>query len=55
MFCFVYGMNVKVEGLVLEVMKKEFEVIILLECMYVDGEVSEEIFIEKVMDLEKFL
>ncbi|MCV5466885.1 intercompartmental signaling factor BofC, partial [Escherichia coli] len=28
---------------------------ILLERMYVDGEVSEEIFTEKVADLEKFL
>ena len=34
--------------------RKEPEVTILLERMYVDGEVSEEIFTEKVADLEKF-
>ena len=37
-----------------EVTEKEPEVTILLERMYVDGEVSEEIFTEKVADLEKF-
>ena len=41
MFCFVYGTNVKAEGPVPEVTKKEPEVTILLERMYVDGEVSE--------------
>ena len=35
--------------------EKEPEVTILLERMYVDGEVSEEILTEKVTDLEKFL
>ena len=55
MFCFVYGTNVKAEGPVPEVTKKEPEVTILLERMYVDGEVSEEILTEKVTDLEKFL
>ena len=54
MFCFVYGTNVKAEGPVPEVTKKEPEVTILLERMYVDGEVSEEILTEKVTDLEKF-
>ncbi|MGE1006359.1 BofC C-terminal domain-containing protein [Bacillus cereus] len=55
MFCFVYGTNAKAEGPVPEVTEKEPEVTILLERMYVDGEVSEEIFTEKVADLEKFL
>ncbi|MEI4602386.1 BofC C-terminal domain-containing protein [Bacillus cereus] len=55
MFCFVYETNVKAEGPVPEVTKKEPEVTILLERMYVDGEVSEEILTEKVVDLEKFL
>ena len=54
MFCFVYGTNAKAEGPVPEVTEKEPEVTILLERMYVDGEVSEEIFTEKVADLEKF-
>ena len=55
MFCFVNGTNAKAEGPVPEVTEKEPEVTILLERMYVDGEVSEEIFTEKVADLEKFL
>ena len=37
MFCFVYETNVKAEGPVPEVTKKEPEVTILLERMYVDG------------------
>ena len=41
MFCFVYGTNAKAEGPVPEVTEKEPEVTILLERMYVDGEVSE--------------
>ena len=55
MFCFVYGTNAKAEGPVPEVTEKDPQVTILLERMYVDGEVSEEIFTEKVADLEKFL
>jgi len=47
MFCFVYGTNAKAEGPVPEVTEKDPQVTILLERMYVDGEVSEEIFTEK--------
>ncbi|MFD6506005.1 BofC C-terminal domain-containing protein [Bacillus sp. NPDC060175] len=50
MFCLAYGSDVRAETT-----EKTPEVTILLERMYVDGEVSEEIFTEKVADLEKFL
>ena len=50
----VYGTSAKAEGPVPEVTEKDPQVTILLERMYVDGEVSEEIFTEKVANLEKF-
>lgn len=50
MFCLAYGSDVRAE-----ITEKVPEVTILLERMYVDGEVSEEILTEKVADLEKFL
>ena len=55
MFCLVYETSARAEGPVPEVTEKDPQVTILLERMYVDGEVSEEIFTEKVADLEKFL
>ena len=50
MFCLAYGSDVRAE-----ITEKVPEVTILLERMYVDGEVSEEILTEKVADLEKQL
>lgn len=55
MFCLYHESSVIAAASSLEVTQKEPQVTILLERMYVDGEVSEEIFTEKVANLEQFL
>ena len=55
MFCLYHESSVIAAAPAPKVTQKEPQVTILLERMYVDGEVSEEIFTEKVANLEQFL
>ncbi|MDM5190129.1 BofC C-terminal domain-containing protein [Bacillus sp. DX4.1] len=55
MFCLYHGSSVTTAAIVQDVTQKEPQITIMLERVYLDGEVSEEIFTEKVVNLEKFL
>ncbi|WP_242145223.1 MULTISPECIES: BofC C-terminal domain-containing protein [unclassified Bacillus cereus group] len=55
LFCLSYESNVRAAVTTPNVMEKEPQVTVLLERMYLDGEVSEEILTEKVANLEQLL
>ncbi|QTR84708.1 BofC C-terminal domain-containing protein [Bacillus cytotoxicus] len=55
LFCLSYESNVRVAVTTPNVTEKEPQVTVLLERMYLDGEVSEEILTEKVANLEQLL